>query len=223
MSAPGYDLVDNAKYPEIMSDYRGSFDRLAAIEADVFLSTHGSFFRLRQKAEALRRGVEPNPFVDEHESQQFVGRWRKIIETQYGAQQAADEIATVLDAFHEAASTADLDTYFSILDRDGVFIGTDPGERWTVEEFRRFVEPYFSQGRGWTYVPTSRFIEVDDTLDTAWFDEMLENESYGTTRGTGVLVKLEGEWKIAQYHLTIPIPNEIANDVVGMIREKSDE
>lgn len=222
MSAPGYDLVENESYPQIMSDYRGSFDRLATIEADAFLSTHGSFFRLPQKADALRSGADPNPFVDPDESKRFVARWREIIETQYGAQKAEDEIATTLDAFHEAASKANLDTYFSILDRDGVFIGTDPHERWTAEEFRRFVEPYFSAGRGWTYVPTSRFIEVDDTLDTAWFDEILENKSYGTTRGSGVLVRVNDRWRIAQYHLTIPIPNEITKDVVEMIRGSED-
>ena len=54
---------------------------------------------------------------------------------------------------------------------------------------------------------------------TAWFDELLMNQSYGECRGTGVMVLENGAWKIAQYHLTIPIPNELAREVVSMIRK----
>lgn len=49
---------------------------------------------------------------------------------------------------------------------------------------------------------------------------MLDNDKYGECRGTGVLVKLGGAWRIVQYNLTIPIPNEIALDVVEMIRQQ---
>ena len=40
-----------------------------------------------------------------------------------------------------------------------------------------------------------------------------------TSAVTGVLVKRDGGWKITQYNLTIPIPNEIALEVVERIRE----
>lgn len=218
MSAPGYDLVDNERYPEIMRDYRRSFARLGAIDADVFLSTHGSFFGLGRKIAMMGGAGSVNPFVDREASKQYVERWQSIIETQFGVQREAAAVDALLDRFHDAASRADGEVYFSTFDPDAIFIGTDAGERWTTDEFREFAEPYFSRGQGWTYVPVRRFIEVDDSLDTAWFDEILENESYGTTRGTGVLVKHDDGWKIVQYHLTIPVPNEIAKDVVEMIR-----
>lgn len=48
---------------------------------------------------------------------------------------------------------------------------------------------------------------------------MLKNDSYGTTRGTGVLMKTRDGWRIVQYHLAIPIPNEIAKEVVARIRK----
>lgn len=211
-----YDLVDNEDYPSIVEDLRASFDRLEQIEADVFLATHGSFYRLAEKREAL--GGAENPFVDREESMRFVERWRGIVERQYAEQVEEKAVAKVLDRFHEAASAADGETYFSLFARGAVFIGTDAGERWSVVDFMKFAEPYFSQGRGWTYIPEVRNVEIDESRDTAWFDEILENESYGTTRGTGVLVKSRGEWKIAQYHLTIPIPNELAKDIVAMIR-----
>jgi hypothetical protein len=55
----------------------------------------------------------------------------------------------------------------------------------------------------------------------AWFDEALENEKYGTCRGTGVLRRIDGQWRIAQYHLTVPVPNDLLERVVKMI--KADE
>lgn len=211
-----YPLVGNADYPNLLSDLRASFDRLAEIQADIFLSTHGSFFRLRQKRETW--SGEGNPFVDSEESKRFIDRWRGIVESQYAEQKAVAAVGSVLDRFHEAAARADAETYFSLFAPDAVFIGTDATERWSVTEFREFAKPYFDRGKGWTYLPTSRHVELDPDGNTAWFDEMLENDAYGTTRGTGVLMKVDGDWKIAQYHLTIPIPNEIAKDVVKMIR-----
>jgi hypothetical protein len=128
-------------------------------------------------------------------------------------------VSSVLDDFHHAASVADEERYLALLAPAAVFLGTDGGERWAGEEYRAFVHSYFSQGKGWTYSPSSRSIEVAADGRTAWFDERVENEWYGECRGTGVLQLLDGEWKIEQYNLTIPIPNEIAAEVVSRIRE----
>jgi len=135
---------------------------------------------------------------------------------------AENEVApveAVLDAFHAAASAADEERYLAVLAPHAVFLGTDGSERWEGEDYRAFVHRYFSQGKGWTYVPSSRSITVAADGRTAWFDERLENEWYGECRGTGVLQLREGEWKIEQYNLTIPIPNDLAADVVAKIRE----
>lgn len=130
-------------------------------------------------------------------------------------------VAAVLDEFSEAASKADSIRYFALFAPDGVFLGTDATERWTVDEFRAFVEPYFSKGQGWTYTPRDRHIAFDTRGTTAWFDESLWNDSYGVCRGTGVLVKQKDGWKIAQYNLTIPIPNDLAKEIVARIREEA--
>lgn len=223
LSAPGYDLLHNEAYPSIVDDYRASFDRLAAIDADVFLATHGSFFRLQEKREELAArqaaGEGPNPFVDREESKRYVERWRGIVEGQVLDQEAEGAVRETLDRFHQAAAEADAETYFSLLADDAVYLGTDAGERWSVDDFRAFAQPYFERGQGWTYVPTSRHVALDADRGTAWFDEMLENASYGTTRGTGVLTKTPAGWRIVQYHLAIPIPNEIAKEVVERIRK----
>lgn len=139
-------------------------------------------------------------------------------------QGAADEaVAAVLDAFHDAASEADGDRYFALFAEDGVFLGTDATERWTVEQFKAYALPFFEQGRGWTYSPTERHVYVSDDGTTAWFDERLSNASLGDTRGTGVLVLRDGDWKVAQYNLTIPVPNELASDLVARIRASAGE
>ena len=53
--------------------------------------------------------------------------------------------------------------------------------------------------------------------------ERLDNASLGETRGTGVLLLQEGHWRVAQYNLTIPIPNALAGEVVARIRESAQE
>jgi uncharacterized protein (TIGR02246 family) len=132
----------------------------------------------------------------------------------------ADEAAVdaVLDDFHAAASEADGDRYFGHFAPDGVFVGTDASERWTVDAFRAYAEPHFSKGKGWTYTTVERHVRLAPGGDTAWFDERLENASYGATRGSGVLRRIDGAWKIEQYVLSFPIPNDVARDVVERIR-----
>lgn len=136
-----------------------------------------------------------------------------------GGKDPAVAIGQVLDAFHEAASKADGDLYFSLFVEDAIFLGTDASERWTVTEFKAFAEPYFSEGRGWTYSATERHVHVAADGKTAWFDELLWNEKYGTCRGTGVLVLTDGAWRIAQYNLTFPIPNDLSAEITARIRE----
>lgn len=133
------------------------------------------------------------------------------------------EVEAVLDAFHQAASDADGSTYFGLFHPEGVFLGTDATERWSVEEFRAYAEPYFSAGRGWTYVPVERHVVVSPKGEVAWFDERLMNDGLGQTRGSGVLLLVDGEWKVAQYNLTIPVPNALAGEFVDRIRQLDGE
>jgi len=137
-----------------------------------------------------------------------------------GAEKAIDG---VLNSFHQAASDADGDLYFSLFADGAIFMGTDATERWSVDEFKAFADPYFSEGRGWTYTKTERHVYVTDDGETAWFDEMLWNDNYGTCHGTGVL-RLTGDgWKFVQYNLTIPIPNDLARDFADRIKKLEEQ
>ena len=133
---------------------------------------------------------------------------------------AGEEMAIrrVLDDFHDAASKADEERYFALFAPDGVFLGTDATERWTVEEFRRYAHPHFSKGRGWTYAPRDRHVWIARDGRFATFDELLDNEGYGELRGTGALARTDEGWRILQYNLTFTVPNDAADDVVKRIR-----
>lgn len=131
---------------------------------------------------------------------------------------AQTAIGATLDAFHQAASEANAAPYFALLTDDAVFLGTDATERWPKQAFEAFARPYFEKGKGWTYVSTQRDIVLDPNGTHATFDELLHNESYGTCRGSGMLRVVSGQWRIAQYNLSIPVPNALAREFVARIR-----
>lgn len=132
-----------------------------------------------------------------------------------------DAIGRTLDALHAAAAVADGERYFALFAPDAVFIGTDATERWTLAQFRAYALPLFARGTGWVYRPRERHVTLAalPCACIAWFDELLDSRSYGTSRGTGVLVRGEdGDWRIAQYALTFPIPNDLADELTARIR-----
>jgi len=91
--------------------------------------------------------------------------------------------------------------------------------QWSVSAFKLYAKPHFDKGRGWTYLPVERNIEREG--DFAWFDEQLDNERLGRCRGTGVLIKENGEWKVLHYSLTFLIPNSIAAEVGALTMKAS--
>ena len=131
---------------------------------------------------------------------------------------ANEAINQTLDNFHKAASEANYKAYFSLLAEDAVFLGTDGKERWTKAEFQQFVKPYFSKGRGWTYKTTQRNISPLVSQKVFFFDEVLMNDNYGQCRGSGVIIYQDNMWKIAQYNLSIPVPNKLSKTIVDLIK-----
>jgi metallo-beta-lactamase class B len=60
---PGYRLAKNPSYPGIAADYERSYATWTTLPCDVFLGSHGQFFRMAEKRAAMKPGA-PNPFVD---------------------------------------------------------------------------------------------------------------------------------------------------------------
>ncbi|TYP94085.1 SnoaL-like domain-containing protein [Fodinibius salinus] len=137
---------------------------------------------------------------------------------------STDKVNQVLDDWHNAAEDADFGRYFNHFASDSaIFMGTDATERWTVAEFRPWAKPYFDRGKAWNFTPVERHVSFSDNGRTAWFDESLDTPNLGPARGSGVLIYQKGEWKIAHYNLSIPIPNTIADTVVAQVEKALQE
>lgn len=148
----------------------------------------------------------------------LLGLLMLTIATNVSANTNRDLVNQTLDALHHNASVADFDAYFNLYHDSAVFIGTDASEVWNKEAFKAYAKPHFDKGKGWTYHPRDRHVYFSPDKNVAWFDELLDNKGLGETRGTGVLIKTGSDWKLTQYHLTIPIPNALANAVAEQIK-----
>lgn len=134
-------------------------------------------------------------------------------------QDPRDEVVSFLDKWHKDAAAANGEDYFGAFTLDGVFLGTDATERWTREEFRTWAKPQFDNKRGWNFKPSKRFISFNADNTLGWFDEELATWM-GPCRGSGVLSKINGVWKIKQYNLTILVPNEKVQDYLKVLNAK---
>ena len=130
---------------------------------------------------------------------------------------AQEDLDALLNGLHLDAHKGNFESYFDRYSVNAVFLGTDKTERWTIEEFKAYAKPAFSDGHGWTYAVIERNWEGDG--NTRWFDEILLNEKLGHCRGTGVVELIKGEWKISHYALTMLVPNSIAAKVGALTLE----
>ncbi len=126
-------------------------------------------------------------------------------------------VAAVLDDWHKAAAAADEERYFGHFAADAVMFGTDATERWSRDEFRVWAKPHFAKGKGWSFKAVKRNVTFSKDGAIAWFDESLDTPNLGPCRGTGVLVHDGDRWKIVQYNLSVPIPNDVFPEVKKII------
>lgn len=130
-------------------------------------------------------------------------------------------IDAMLNNWHKAATESNFNAYFEELTDDSVFIGTDATEVWNKSEFMAFSKPYFDKGKAWDFKSLERHIYIDKSGKIAWFDELL-NTWMKICRGSGVLEKVNGQWKIKQYVLSMTIPNDDTNAVIKIITPAED-
>lgn len=122
-----------------------------------------------------------------------------------------------LTSWHQAAAVADEAAYFGALAPGAIFLGTDARERWTREEFQAWAAPFFQRPSAWVFTASRRQVYLSLDGSTAWFDEDLVSNSYWPCRGSGVLEKVAGHWRIRQYNLALTIPNEITAAVKPLV------
>ena len=128
------------------------------------------------------------------------------------------EITTNIEAWHKAAADADFETYFSLMTEDAVFIGTDASENWQLKDFKSYSKPHFDKGKAWRFTTLERHVYLDEAQSLGWFDELLDTQME-ICRGSGIMEKVNGVWKIKHYVLSITIPNNKVSDVIVMKKD----
>lgn len=131
---------------------------------------------------------------------------------------AKEQINSVLNQWHKAASDANFNAYFKLMDQQSIFIGTDPEELWNKQEFMDFAKPYFDRGKAWSFSSVERNIYMDKNQKYAWFDELLSTQME-LCRGSGILMLTDQGWKIRHYVLSIAVPNEDVDQLVALKKE----
>jgi len=117
------------------------------------------------------------------------------------------ELNKLIDNWHKDAAVGDFDSYFDKTHSDFIFLGTDPQERWNRKEFMAFCKPYFNKGKAWEFKALKRDWVVKKRAKVIWFDETLDTWM-NTCRGSGILIKRKGKWKLIYYNLTVLIEND---------------
>ncbi len=85
-TSPGYQLVDNPRYPDAIEDYRRQFAILRSLKPRIFLASHGNFFDLEEKR---KKHGAANAFVDPDGYRAFVAEMEKSFEDKVAAQRIA--------------------------------------------------------------------------------------------------------------------------------------
>lgn len=129
--------------------------------------------------------------------------------------------AATLDAFYKAGAGANESAFIAQLAEDAVLLGVDGGARLQGQSLRDYVSASFGSGSvtngdTWAYHSSDRQIRLSADGSVAWFDEALQHEQFGTGRASGVLIANGGNWKIAQYNLTLPLPGAAVASPAGV-------
>lgn len=121
-------------------------------------------------------------------------------------------INKLLDDLNVLAANADFEKYFECFAEESQYIGTDATEVWTKKEFKDWSKPYFDKKTTWNFKSLKRNIFFSKDGNYAWFDEILDTQMK-ICRGSGVVEKINGKWKIKQYVLSVTVPNEVVDEV----------
>jgi len=130
-----------------------------------------------------------------------------------------EQISNLLENWHLSAAEANFESYFNAMSSESFLVGTDAAEVWNIQQFKDFSKPYFDKGNAWSFSAVKRNIYLDSEGKIAWFDELLDTWM-GVCRGSGVLKKKDGVWKIEHYVLSLTVPNDNIQDVIQVNKEK---
>jgi len=126
-------------------------------------------------------------------------------------------IDSLLDAWHHAAAVADEDTFFGRMTAGAIYLGTDATERWQRDDMKAWSKEYFERDSAWAFTPKNRQVYLSADGRMAWFEELLDTWM-GVCRGSGVLQKTSGGWKIKHYNLAVTVPNDLMEGFIELVK-----
>ena len=129
------------------------------------------------------------------------------------------EINSLMDNWHKAAATGDEKVFFGSMGKDAIYIGTDASERWTKSAFETWSKKFFDRDSAWDFKPIERQIHFSESGKTAWFNETLDTWM-GICRASGVLEKVEENWQLQHYHLSVTVPNELIEPFLKLMKKE---
>lgn len=88
LATPDYFLIGNKNYPQLVEDIRGSFARLAQVQADIFIANKGTRFDLAAKWRRMQAG-DTQAFIDPAGLQRYVQESQQGFEEQLKRQKNA--------------------------------------------------------------------------------------------------------------------------------------
>ncbi len=88
-TAPGYRLVNNHAYPDIVADFTRSFATWESLPCDVFLGAHGRYYDLQGKIARMQKHEPGNPFVDPQGYRTYLDQAQQAFEQELAEQQKA--------------------------------------------------------------------------------------------------------------------------------------
>jgi len=125
------------------------------------------------------------------------------------------DLNKIMDNWHLAAATADEDAFFGRMAKEGIYIGTDASERWLRDELKSWAKSAFERESAWTFKAVERNWQMLND-DLAIGDELLDTWM-GPCRSTMVLKKVDGEWLIYHYQLSVTVPNDKIQDFIKLM------
>ena len=87
LSAPGFELIGNPKYPNVVKDFERSFAMVAALPCDIPLAPHPEMVNFWERAAKRKRG-DANALMDPAGCRVYAGDARKNFEAELATQRA---------------------------------------------------------------------------------------------------------------------------------------
>src|SRR5688572_1337062 len=84
---PGFELFDNARYPQIAADYERTFTKLKSLPCDIPLGAHGQYFEMGAKYRRMVNG-DKTVFIDPDGYRKYVADAEKSFLTELAKQRA---------------------------------------------------------------------------------------------------------------------------------------